>query len=105
MNITNAKMVIGKMSSFVPSQVLNDFENEQGVIYHTIKQDEDQVVFQLRSNDTTLTVNMSRDAKPYDFSERKHNITVHYNGHIRIFTQSVDAEFYNDVLDALFSKA
>ncbi len=105
MNITNAKMVIGKMSQFVPSQVLNDFNDEQDVIYHTIKQDAEQVVFQLRSNDTSLTVIMTRDAKPYDFSERKHNIKVHYNGHIRTFTQSVDAEFYNDVLNTLFSKA
>ena len=105
MNIKNAKNAISKMSSFVPSQVLNDFNDEQCVIYHTIKQDADQVVFQLRSNDTTLTVIVARDAKPYDFSERKHHIKVHYNGHIKTFTQSVDAEFYNDVFNTLSSKA
>ena len=104
MNIKNAKIVINKMASFVPSQVLNDFSDEQCVIYHTIKKDADQVVFQLRSNDTTITVIVARDAKPYDFSERKHYVKVHYNGHIRTFTQAVDAEFYNDVLITLFSK-
>lgn len=94
MNIENAKISIDKMASFLPEWLLNDIYKDHNATANIISKDDSKVVFSIVFNNgdkRILTVTITR-----------HEIDVHYNGTMQIFSRLITADFYSDVLNVLF---
>ena len=94
MNIENAKIAIDKMASFLPEHILNDLYKDHESTAHIILKDDNKVVFSIVFN--------NGDKRILTVTIKRHEIDVHYNGTMQIFSQLITADFYSDVLNVLF---
>ena len=105
MNIENAKIAIDKMAAFLPDYILNDLYKDHNSTAHIISKDDNKVVFSVIFDDgekRTLTVTVKRNVGADDVRLHRHEISVHYNGNMQVFSKLIKAEFYSDIVNVLF---
>ena len=105
MNIENAKIAIDKMSAFLPDYILNDLYKDHNATAHNIFKDDSKAVFSVIFDDgekRILTVTVKRNVGADDVRLHRHEISVHYNGNMQVFSKLITAKFYSDIINVLF---
>lgn len=94
MNIDRAKIAIDKMVSFLPEFILDDLYKDQNATAEIVAEDTKRVVFSVVFND-------NKEKRILTVSVKRHEINVHYNGTMQVFSQLITTDFYNDVLSTI----
>ena len=94
MNIESAKIAIDKMASFLPEHVLNDLYKDHNAVAHIISKETDKLVFSVVFN--------NGEKRILTITVKRHEVNVHYNGTMQVFSKLITVEFFNDVLKVLF---
>ena len=94
MNIESAKIAIDKMASFLPEHVLNDLYKDHDAVAHIISKETDKLVFSVVFN--------NGEKRILTITVKRHEVNVHYNGTMQVFSKLITVEFFNDVLKVLF---